>query len=135
MVFFDVLGLYLIKYSEETGVKLNYAVAAATIILVYVSLLRTASVSKESNEKIFGWFILVQVLQVIAFVLAVALPFLMAYGLDKYGYSLSYFTTTSLLVGLYVCPSLIGLALPSYIYLKFQTYVSYTLVCYLYFKN
>ncbi|KAH8233794.1 hypothetical protein KR026_012471, partial [Drosophila bipectinata] len=127
MVFFDVLGLYLIKYSEETGVKLNYAVAAATIILVYVSLLRTASVSKESNGKIFGWFILVQVLQVIAFVLALALPFLMAYGLDKYGYSLSYFTTSSLLVGLYVCPSLTGLALPSYIYLKFQTYdkVSY----------
>ncbi|KAH8270808.1 hypothetical protein KR018_005397, partial [Drosophila ironensis] len=119
-VFFDVLGLYFIKYSEETGVKLNYAVAAATIILVYLSLGRTASISKVSTGKVFGLFILVLVLQVIAFVLALALPIAMAYGLDKYGYTLSYFATSSLVVGLYICPCLVGLALPSYIYLKFQ---------------
>ncbi|KAH8401776.1 hypothetical protein KR009_007798, partial [Drosophila setifemur] len=119
-IFFDVLGLYFIKYSVSTGEKLNYAVAAAAILLVYLSLLRTASVSKESKEKVLGWFVLVLVLQVIALVLAVGLPIAMAYGLDKYGFSLSYFSTPSLLIGLYSCPSLIGLALPSFIYLKLQ---------------
>jgi len=116
--------LYLITYSADTGVKLNYAVAAAAIILVYVSLLRIADTSNVSSEQVLSSFILVLVVQVIAFVLGLALPLLVAYGLDKYGYSLSYFATPSLLIGLYVCPSLLGLALPSFIYLKLKSYVS-----------
>ncbi|XP_017077370.1 endoplasmic reticulum metallopeptidase 1 [Drosophila eugracilis] len=117
-IFFDVLGLQLISYSAETGVKLNYALAAATIILVYISLLRIADKSSVSSEKVLGSFVLVLVVQVIAFVLSLALPLLVAYGLDKYGLSLSYYATPSLLIGLYVCPCLLGLALPSFIYLK-----------------
>ncbi|XP_016927391.3 endoplasmic reticulum metallopeptidase 1 [Drosophila suzukii] len=120
--FFDVLGLYLITYSADTGVKLNYAVAAAAIILVYVSLLRIADTSNVSSEQVLSSFVLVLVVQIIAFVLGLALPLLVAYGLDKYGYSLSYFATPSLLIGLYVCPSLLGLALPSFIYLKLKSY-------------
>ncbi|XP_043644716.1 endoplasmic reticulum metallopeptidase 1 isoform X1 [Drosophila teissieri] len=119
-IFFDVLGLYLISYSADVGVKLNYAVAAATIILIYLSVLRIAEKSNVDSEQIQSNFILVLVVQIIAFVLAVALPLLVAYGLDKYGLSLSYFATPSLLVGLYVCPSLLGLTLPSYIYLKLK---------------
>nr|NP_611418.1 uncharacterized protein Dmel_CG10081, isoform A [Drosophila melanogaster]AAF57569.1 uncharacterized protein Dmel_CG10081, isoform A [Drosophila melanogaster]AAY55128.2 RE61138p [Drosophila melanogaster]AOQ11175.1 CG10081-RA [synthetic construct] len=117
-IFFDVLGLYLISYSADVGVKLNYAVAAAAIILIYISLLRIAEKSSVSSEQILSTFILVLVVQLIAFVLALALPLLVAYGLDKYGLSLSYFATPSLLIGLYICPSLLGLTLPSYIYLK-----------------
>ncbi|XP_052843515.1 endoplasmic reticulum metallopeptidase 1-like [Drosophila gunungcola] len=120
-IFFDVLGLYLISYSADTGVKLNYAVAAAAIILVYVSLLRIADRSNVGSEQVLSSFVLVLVVQVVAFVLGLALPMVVAYGLDKYGLSLSYYATPSLLVGLYVCPSLIGLALPSFIYLKLKS--------------
>jgi len=116
--------LYLISYSADVGVKLNYAVAAAAIILIYISLLRIAEKSSVSSEQILSTFILVLVVQLIAFVLALALPLLVAYGLDKYGLSLSYFATPSLLIGLYICPSLLGLTLPSYIYLKLANTVS-----------
>ncbi|XP_017024974.1 endoplasmic reticulum metallopeptidase 1 [Drosophila kikkawai] len=119
-VFFDILGLYFISYSAENGVKLNYAVAGLTLVLVYVSLLRIAAKSNVSSEQVLGWFVLVLVLQLVAFVLGLALPLAVAYGLDKYGFSLSYYATPSLMVGLFVCPSLLGLALPSYIYLKLQ---------------
>ncbi|XP_020803382.1 endoplasmic reticulum metallopeptidase 1 isoform X1 [Drosophila serrata] len=120
VVFFDVLGLYFVSYSAENGVKLNYAVAGLTIILVYVSLLRIASKSNVSSGQVLGWFILVLVFQLVAFVLGLVLPLAVAYGLDMYGFSLSYFSTPSLMVGLFVCPSLLGLTLPSYIYLKLQ---------------
>nr|XP_041633033.1 endoplasmic reticulum metallopeptidase 1-like isoform X2 [Drosophila kikkawai] len=124
-VFFDILGLYFISYSAENGVKLNYAVAGLTLVLVYVSLLRIAAKSNVSSEQVLGWFVLVLVLQLVAFVLGLALPLAVAYGLDKYGFSLSYYATPSLMVGLFVCPSLLGLALPSYIYLKLQNNVPF----------
>ncbi|KAH8290309.1 hypothetical protein KR054_001805, partial [Drosophila jambulina] len=119
-VYFDVLGLYFISYSAEIGVKLNYAVAGLTLILVYVSLLRIAAKSNVSSGQVLGWFILVLVLQLVAFVLGLALPVAVAFGMDNYGLSLSYYATPSLMVGLFVCPSLLGLILPSYIYLKLQ---------------
>ncbi|XP_017077538.1 endoplasmic reticulum metallopeptidase 1-like [Drosophila eugracilis] len=119
-VFFDVLGLFFISYSADSGTALNYAVAGAAIILVYVSLLRIADVSNVTSAQVLSWFVLILVLQVVAFVLGLALPIVVAYMFDKYGLSLTYFSTPALPLGLYVCPSLVGLALPSVIYLKLQ---------------
>ncbi|XP_034654188.1 endoplasmic reticulum metallopeptidase 1-like [Drosophila subobscura] len=119
-VFFDVLGLYFVRYSESNGVILNYAVAGATLLLILVSLWRTANASQVSVGHVVGWFILILVLQFIALLLGVALPVVVAYLFDKYGLSLSYYSTPALLIGLYVCPSLIGLSFPSMIYLKLQ---------------
>ncbi|XP_022228995.2 endoplasmic reticulum metallopeptidase 1-like isoform X2 [Drosophila obscura] len=119
-IFFDVLGLYFISYSESTGVILNYAVAAATLVLIFVSVCRTASVSNVSTAHIVGLFILIFVVQIIGFVLGLGLPVVVAYLFDKYGLSLTYFATPALMIGIYVFPSLLGLSLPSFIYLKLQ---------------
>ncbi|XP_022229013.2 endoplasmic reticulum metallopeptidase 1-like isoform X2 [Drosophila obscura] len=119
-VFFDVLGLYFVSYSESNGIIFNYAVAGATIVLIFVSLWRTASASNVFTGHVVGWFILILVLQVIALLLGLGLPVVVAYLFDKYGLSLTYYSTPALLIGLYVCPSLIGLSLPSFIYLKLQ---------------
>ncbi|KAH8401775.1 hypothetical protein KR009_007797, partial [Drosophila setifemur] len=119
-VFFDVLGVFFITYSASFGTTLNYAVAAVTIVLVYVSLLRIAAVSKVTSEQVLNWFVLILVVQLVAFVLGLGLPIVVGYMFDKYGLTLSYFSTPAISLGLYVCPSLVGLALPSYIYLKLQ---------------
>ncbi|KAH8233793.1 hypothetical protein KR026_012472, partial [Drosophila bipectinata] len=119
-VFFDFLGLFMISYSNTVAVKLNYAVAAVTIVLVYLSLLRIASVAKTTSEHVITWFVLILVVQVVAFVLGVGLPIIVAYVFDKYGLTLTYYSTPILSLGLYVCPCLVGLALPSVIYLKLQ---------------
>ncbi|KAH8348253.1 hypothetical protein KR084_005821 [Drosophila pseudotakahashii] len=119
-IFFDVLGLYFISYTESNGIILNYSVAGIALILIFVSIWRTANISCVSTGYVLSWFILIFVLQVIAFVLGFGLPVAVAYVFDKYGLSLTYFSTPALLIGLYICPSLLGLSLPSYIYLKLQ---------------
>ncbi|XP_017150804.1 endoplasmic reticulum metallopeptidase 1-like [Drosophila miranda] len=115
-IFFDFLGLFFISYSSSNGEYLNYGVAGAAIILIFVSLWRIAAVSNVSQEDVRQWAILVLVIQVIAFVLGLALPIVVAYALDLYGKSLSYYSSPLLVVGLFVCPSLVGLSLPSTIY-------------------
>lgn len=114
----------MISYTNTVAVKLNYAVAAVTIVLVYLSLLRIASVAKVTSEQVITWFVLILVVQVVAVVLGVGLPIIVAYVFDKYGLTLTYYSTPILSLGLYVCPSLVGLALPSCIYLKLQKNVS-----------
>ncbi|XP_017025012.1 endoplasmic reticulum metallopeptidase 1-like [Drosophila kikkawai] len=119
-VFFDILGLYFISYTDSVAVILNYSVAAVSLILVFVSIWRTASISNVSLGNVLCWFILILVLQIIAFVLGLGLPVVVAYLFDMYGLSLTYFSTPVLMIGLYICPSLLGLSLPSYIYLRLR---------------
>lgn len=123
-VFFDILGLYMVSYSEGTGIILNYSVALATIILIFVSLCRMSGVSRVSNGYILCWFTLILVVQLVSFVLGMGLPIFIAYYFDKYGLPITYFSTSELMFGLYVCPSLLGLCLPSYIFLKLPSIVS-----------
>ncbi|XP_034476003.1 endoplasmic reticulum metallopeptidase 1-like [Drosophila innubila] len=119
-VFFDFLGLYFVHYSEATGKSLNYSVAGAVLFLILVSIWRMANFSKISTCHVMRWFILVMVIQIISFVLGLALPIVVAYGMDSFGLSLTYYSTPMLIVGLYVCPSLIGLSLPITIYYSLQ---------------
>ncbi|XP_020805193.1 endoplasmic reticulum metallopeptidase 1-like [Drosophila serrata] len=117
-VFFDVMGLFFVSYSNSSGIILNYSVGIVTIILIITSLCRMAGVSRSTVHNILGRFLLILVTQSVAFVLGVTLPILMANYFDKFGLSLTYFTTRELLFGLYVCSSLLGLLLPSYVFLK-----------------
>ncbi|KAH8297077.1 hypothetical protein KR044_004534, partial [Drosophila immigrans] len=123
-VFFDFLGLYFFHYSESTGNSLNFGVAGTTIILIIVSIWRMASVSQVSICHVIRWFILVFIIQIISFVLGLALPIVVSYTMDSFGLSLTYYSTPLLVVGLYVCPSLIGLSLPITIYYSLQRNVS-----------
>ncbi|KAH8299600.1 hypothetical protein KR044_003431, partial [Drosophila immigrans] len=115
-VFFDFLGLYFVHYSEATGEYLNFGVAGAAFVLVFISIWRMSDVSQVSICHVLSCFILVFVIQIIAFALGIALPIVVAYVMDSFGLSLTYYSTPLLIVGLYVCPSLIGLSLPTTIY-------------------
>ncbi|XP_023159980.2 endoplasmic reticulum metallopeptidase 1-like [Drosophila hydei] len=119
-VYYDLLGLTFITYSEETGNILNYSAAGVTLLLVFISVWRMSAVSRLPFSQVSQRFIILLVLQIIAFVLALALPLLVAYILDSFGLSLTYFSSPSLLIGLYVCPALIGLCLPITIYCQSQ---------------
>ncbi|XP_044251815.2 endoplasmic reticulum metallopeptidase 1-like [Drosophila takahashii] len=119
-VFFDVLGLFFVSYSESNGKILNYSVPGVVIILVYISLLRMVANSNVTFKKILCWFALILIVQLVAFVMGLALPLIVAYMFDKYGLTMTYFSTPAISLGLYVCPSLVGLALPSFIYLRMQ---------------
>ncbi|EDW60406.2 endoplasmic reticulum metallopeptidase 1 [Drosophila virilis] len=119
-VYFDFLGLFVVNYSEETGKTLNYCVAGATLILVFISVWRMSAVSRLCSCGVWQRLIILVILQIIAFVLALGLPMLIAYVFDSFGLSLTYFSTPALLIGLYICPALIGLGLPITIYYQSQ---------------
>lgn len=123
-MYFDFLGLFVINYSEETGKTLNYCAAGATLILVFISLWRMSAVARLSSCGVWQRLIMLVTLQIIAFVLALGMPLLVAYVFDSFGLSLTYFSSPALLIGLYICPALIGLGLPITIYYQSQQNVS-----------
>ncbi|XP_060655349.1 endoplasmic reticulum metallopeptidase 1-like [Drosophila nasuta] len=119
-VFFDFLGLYFFHYSEATGEYLNFGIAGTALVLVFISIWRMSDVSQVSICHVILWFILVIVIQIVAFALGLSLPIVVAYVMDSLGLSLTYYSTPLLVVGLYVCPSLIGLSLPTTIFYSLQ---------------
>ncbi|XP_032586206.1 endoplasmic reticulum metallopeptidase 1 [Drosophila mojavensis] len=119
-VYYDILGLTFITYSEEMGQILNYGAAGITLILVFISAWRMSAVSQLLSNQVWRRLIILVILQSIGFVLALALPLVVAYILDSFGLSLTYFSTLSLVIGLYVCPALIGLCLPITVYYHTQ---------------
>ncbi|XP_034102180.1 endoplasmic reticulum metallopeptidase 1-like [Drosophila albomicans] len=119
-VFFDFLGLYFVSYSESVGEILNYSVAGVTLFLVFISVWRISAVSSLSSSYVVLRLISLLLIQLIAFVLALGLPIVVAYLFDSFELSLTYFSSPYLLIGLYVCPSLLGLSLPITLYYHFE---------------
>lgn len=124
-VFFDFLGLFFVSYSEKTGTILNYGIAAGIFLLTFISIWRMSAVSSLSVGPIVLRLIILIILQIIALALGLGLPILVAYYFDTLGLSLSYYSNYSLLIGLYVCPSIIGLSLPIMLYYQMNQNVSF----------
>ncbi|XP_060660225.1 endoplasmic reticulum metallopeptidase 1-like [Drosophila nasuta] len=127
-VFFDFLGLYFFNYTEDTGKILNYSAGVVTLLLILVSACRMSAFSNLSCCQVLQRLIILSVVQIIALVFAMGIPLTIAYVIDNFGLSLSYFSATYLIIGLYICPSLFGLSLPTMIYYQLQqnSYVSFT---------
>ncbi|XP_068144104.1 endoplasmic reticulum metallopeptidase 1 isoform X1 [Drosophila tropicalis] len=120
-VFFDFLGLFFIYYYESTGVALNMSFSLGGILVVCVSLWRMSRVSCERVSTLaceFGIFLL---LAVLGFLLAFGFPLLMSVFYDAGNRTMTYFSNSWLLIGIFICPSLIGLVLPSTLYLTLRT--------------
>ncbi|XP_068144103.1 endoplasmic reticulum metallopeptidase 1-like [Drosophila tropicalis] len=119
-VFFDFLGLFFIYYYESTGVALNMSFSLGGILVVCVSLWRMSRVSCERVSTLaceFGIFLL---LAVLGFLLAFGFPLLMSVFYDAGDRTMTYFSNSWLLIGIFICPSLIGLVLPSTLYLTLR---------------
>lgn len=115
-VFFDFLGLFFVYYVESTGIALNISFAIGGLVMVCVSLWRMSRTTVLSVGDVAVAFGILFLLEIAAFLLALGLPILMAVMYDAGGRSLTYLSSSWLVVGLYICPSLIGLALPVTLY-------------------
>lgn len=115
----------MVTYSEETGTIINYSVSGAVVVLILLSVWRISVISSISFYSITLRLISLVIVQIIALGLSLALPLLMAYYLDSIGSSMTYFSSTWLIIGLFVCPALIGLILPILIYFQCQQQVRY----------
>lgn len=83
-----------------------------------------AAISYVSIGNIMKTFALIQILHIVGIVLAIGLPILMAVMFDAGDSSMTWFTQKWLTFGLYICPSLIGLCVPTLLYLSFNRNVS-----------
>ncbi|EDW09407.2 endoplasmic reticulum metallopeptidase 1 [Drosophila mojavensis] len=115
-VFFDFLGLFIVCYSETTGKILNCCIAVVSLVLVGISLWRMARVSELPLGHISLLFATILALHVLGVLFSVGLPLLMGVLFDAGNGSLTYFTHTWLMIGLYICPAIIGLSLPTTLY-------------------
>ncbi|ALC41587.1 CG13160, partial [Drosophila busckii] len=119
-VFFDFLGLFFIYYVEITGIALNISFALAGLAMVCVSLWRMTKVTGLESSFIASSFGVILLLELAGFALALLLPLLMAALLDAGDRSMAYFANSWLVLGLYICPSIIGLMLPVTLYYTLQ---------------
>ncbi|XP_064543535.1 endoplasmic reticulum metallopeptidase 1-like [Drosophila montana] len=115
-VFFDFLGLFFVYYLESTGIALNVCFGLGGIILVCVSLWRMTRTTDLGIGSVSGAFGIMFLLELGSFVLALGLPMLMAVFYDAGDRTLTYFTNSWLVIGLFICPSVIGLVLPFTLY-------------------
>ncbi|XP_013111709.2 endoplasmic reticulum metallopeptidase 1 [Stomoxys calcitrans] len=119
-VFYDFMGLFFIYYTETVGQIINTCVSVVVLICIGVSIWRMAAVSYISIGKVMRTFALLLILHICGLALAIGLPLLMAVMFDAGDRSLTWFSHKWLTFGLYICPSLIGMCLPSLLYLSFN---------------
>ncbi|XP_037717354.1 endoplasmic reticulum metallopeptidase 1-like isoform X2 [Drosophila subpulchrella] len=120
-VFFDFLGLFFVTYTEKTGVILNCCFAMISLVLIGCSLWKMASVSGVSPGRISILFVIALGLHLLGCLLCITLPLLMAVMYDVSDRTLTYYSNNWLVIGLYICPAIIGMVLPSTIYHSFKT--------------
>lgn len=123
-MFFDFLGLFFVHYQESTSVALNISFSLGAIALICVSLWRMARVSEQSLGTYAGAFGLLFLLALAGILLAVLFPLLICIFYDAGNRTLSYFSNSWLVIGLYIIPSVIGLVLPMSLYLTHRRSVS-----------
>ncbi|KAH8252249.1 hypothetical protein KR038_011279, partial [Drosophila bunnanda] len=115
-VFFDFLGLFFVTYTEKTGIILNYCLAVLSLLLVGCSLWRMSSQSDESIGRTLIWFAMLLGLHLIGCLLCIGLPLLMSVLYDAGDRTMTYYSSNWLVIGLYICPAIIGLVLPSTVF-------------------
>lgn len=115
-MFFDFLGLFFVYYVESTGIALNISFSIGGLIVVCVSLWRMSRTTVLSLGDVAQAFGILFLLEILAFLLALGLPILMAVIYDAGDRTMTYLTSTWLVIGLYIFPSIIGLVLPFAIY-------------------
>ncbi|XP_017033293.1 endoplasmic reticulum metallopeptidase 1 [Drosophila kikkawai] len=120
-VFFDFLGLFFVTYTEKTGIILNYCLAGLSLLLVGFSIWRMSSQSEVSIGKTLIWFAILLGLHLIGCLLCIGLPLLMSVLYDAGDQTMTYYSSNWLVIGLYICPAIIGLVLPSTLLYSFKT--------------
>ncbi|KAH8416137.1 hypothetical protein KR222_008967, partial [Zaprionus bogoriensis] len=120
-VFFDFLGLFFVYYVESTGIALNICFSIGGLALVCASIWRMSRTTSLSLSHVAAAFGLVFLLEIAAFLLALGLPLLMSVLYDAGDRTLTYFTNSWLVIGLFICPSFIGLVLPYTLFFTLQS--------------
>lgn len=107
-IYFDLFGLVFISYSEEFGASLN----VITLFISSLGIILTISLLNSGNNFEVIVKLLMTLLSLLTFlIVAVCYNLFIAFAIDFFGYSLSWYTNTGLLILIYVLPSVFMMAI------------------------
>ncbi|XP_068145512.1 endoplasmic reticulum metallopeptidase 1 [Drosophila tropicalis] len=118
-VYFDVMGWFLVFYTETEGIILNVIVSLGTLGVLAYAIKLISVTSGIKLEKILRRLLHTFGVQVLAVVAGTALTLLIAVFLDLVHLPLSWFTNSWLILGLYFCPFFFGMAIVPAMYFHY----------------
>lgn len=117
-IFFDVLGWFIVYYSETTGIIVNVVVCVVAIITILAYIWNMAHQTGMFRRRVFIKFGILLGIQFAAVLLAILLTGTIAIFLDSVGLSMAWFSQTWMVFGLYFCPMFFMMGLLPAIYLS-----------------
>ncbi|XP_055387210.1 endoplasmic reticulum metallopeptidase 1-like isoform X2 [Condylostylus longicornis] len=117
-IFYDVLGLFLINYTETEAFIINFCVSAIAIVTIILSFCLMKKSSGLFCRRILTRFIIILLIQVASVLIAFGLGIGVAFFLDIIGCSMAWYSQSWLILGLYFCTIFFGLSLVPLIYIK-----------------
>uniref|UniRef100_A0A0A1WQ19 FXNA-like protease n=1 Tax=Zeugodacus cucurbitae TaxID=28588 RepID=A0A0A1WQ19_ZEUCU len=119
-IFFDVLGRYLVFYTETEGIILNVFVSIVAIVTCSLSFKQMANNTGTKFGGIVNRALTLLGVQILAVISATALCFLVGVFMDLIHLPMSWFTNSWLILGLYFCPLFFGFAIVPALYFHSQ---------------
>ena len=118
------MGSFLVFYSETEGIILNVIVSLAAIAACCYSFHLMAANVGVKLEKVYKRIIYTFIVQVLAVLAAIILCFFFGVLIDWMNMSMSWFTHSWLILGLYFCPLFFAFAMVPAIYFHLTKDVS-----------
>ncbi|XP_032590409.1 endoplasmic reticulum metallopeptidase 1 isoform X2 [Drosophila grimshawi] len=118
-VYYDVMGWFLVFYSETEGIILNVVVSIAAIVICSIAIKLMSNNNGIKLEKVLKRTLHTFVLLILGVVAGFCLTLFISWFMDVVHLPLSWFTHNWLLLGLYFCPFFFGLAIVPALYFHY----------------
>ncbi|XP_037716788.1 endoplasmic reticulum metallopeptidase 1 [Drosophila subpulchrella] len=117
-IFYDFLGWFMIFYTETTSIIVNVVVTLLALLGIGISLYFMSVRSGCSWKGVLLRFSITIAVQFISLLLALGLALLVAVFMDGVNRSMSWFTSSWTIFGLYLTPIIFGLSILPALYLE-----------------
>ncbi|XP_059226147.1 endoplasmic reticulum metallopeptidase 1 [Stomoxys calcitrans] len=117
-VFYDILGWFIVYYSEQTGLIINIVVCIVFILTLLGYIWNMAHQTGMFRRRIFTKFGILFGIQLGAVILSMGITLLIAVFIDAVGLSMPWFSHPWFIFGLYFCPMFFILGILPAIYLS-----------------
>nr|XP_036668983.1 endoplasmic reticulum metallopeptidase 1 isoform X2 [Drosophila suzukii] len=118
-IYFDVMGWFLVFYTETEGVILNVIVSLAAIGICGFAFKLMSVGSGIKLEKILKRVLHTLLVQIVSVIVGAVLPVLLGLFMDAVHLPLSWFTNSWLILGLYFTTFFFGLAIVPALYFHY----------------
>lgn len=117
-IFYDFLGWFMIFYTETTSIIVNVVVTLLALLGVGISIYFMSLRSGCSWKGVLLRFSISIAIQFVSLILAIGLALLVALFMDGVDRSMSWFTSSWTIFGLYLAPIVFGLSILPALYLE-----------------